>query len=105
MPRHLSTVGRAIATITLLISPSACSGGLLANGGVEQGVGSYSFAFPTTFGVWGGDDRTITGAENGITPADGAQMLRFDTTGTPPLRFFSSDVWQLVDLSGISSLV
>lgn len=62
--------------------------------------------FPTTFGDWEGDTQSIVGSENGITPFDGSQMLKYEyTSGGTASSSAWSDALQYVDLSSYSSLI
>ncbi len=60
----------------------------------------------TAFGDWDGDRSTIVTAENGITPLEGSQMLRFDSAGeTPASGLHTSQVYQAIDVSAYSSVI
>ena len=59
---------------------------------------------PSEFGVWGGDASEIVGPQNGITPFEGQHMLHFISSQNPTgLNGISSDIWQLLDMSGYSA--
>ncbi len=59
---------------------------------------------PLDFGYWSGPAYSLTGAVQGITPANGNGMLRF--LDDPNLSTVGdSAVWQLVDLSGYKKLL
>jgi len=66
--------------------------------GTQIGGGS-PFVFNAT-GQWTIDRGFVRGAENGITPIDGTQMLMFDaSTGV------STDIYQLVDVTPFASAI
>lgn len=62
---------------------------------------------PSGFLDWSGDASHITGPALGITPHSGQRMLQFD--GTTPLggslARVGSEVWQLVDVSHLSTQI
>ncbi len=92
---------RTLLILATLASPNAAQ---LINGGFERG--EYLVAFPFSFGVWGVDLLSFVEAENGIVPAEGNQMARFDATtlGTPAVGDVA-DTWNLADVSPWSNLV
>lgn len=59
-----------------------------------------TLTFPST-GVWTINHGSYQGAQNGITPLLGTNMLRFDE-GAPDT---STDIYQLVDVSSFSSMI
>jgi hypothetical protein len=75
----------------------------LANGGFE---GDAPASIPSTYGVWGHDQAEIVGAENGITPVEGTQMLKFLATQPwgADAAGASSDMIQLVGLCRVSGV-
>lgn len=59
--------------------------------------------FATYQGIWGQENSTIVVAENGITPAQGVNMLRMDYTGSYTQTFQVTDVTSyaaLIDSGG-----
>ena len=48
---------------------------------------------------WDGDDFSIVGAENGITPIEGSSMLKFEATDGTAATSIGSNMIQIVDLS------
>ncbi len=78
---------------------------LLVNGDFEI---SFSTPFagvvtPTTYGDWKGDLVTVVGPENGITPFQGDQMLRFDgTLQSGASNTISSQLYQKVPVEGLA---
>jgi hypothetical protein len=74
----------------------------LADGSFEDGPAPETDGVPLRAGVWGGDFTRVVAAEEGVTPFDGAKMLRFlraDNALSPPgggQR--TAEVWQAVDL-------
>ena len=55
-------------------------------------------ASPFTTNAWGGENSTITGPANGITPAQGSLMLSMSDDG-----LIATQAWQLIDVSGFSA--
>ena len=73
-------------------------GGLILNGGFEVNE-TTGGSLPTTTGDWAGDFSAIVGAQDGITPSEGTQMLNLmasTLTGDPPYGG-GSNMWQLID--------
>jgi len=102
MKISLPAIGAAGAFIFLF--GSAMSAGALGSdlSFEQRPAGSTlgpTFTFTTT-GVWTIDRGSYQGAQNGITPFLGTNMLRFDETATA-----STDIYQLVDVSSFSSLI
>lgn len=91
----------------MLSGTSPAHANLLTNGGFETDESTFVFGFPglpASFGDWAGDLSAIVLAENSITPAEGARMLRFDATGnTAHAGLSSAEIYQLVDVSAFSS--
>ena len=75
----------------------------IVNGGFEVAE-TIETVLPTTFGDWSGDGGSIVVSENGITPFEGNRMLKFDETSLGVHSAAASgDVWQLVDMSTLST--
>ena len=82
---------------------------LITNGSFESANVPTStvpyFAYPGGYD-WNGDDTTVVaGTENGITPNDVNQMLRFDSTGdtSPGGTGTGSEIWQWIDISSYAA--
>lgn len=103
-----------LASVTLLgglynAALHANGANLATNGSFETPESTFVFGFPglpSAFGDWGGDLSQIVSAENGISPFDAANMLRFDATGNSadPL-LVTSEIRQWIDLSAHSSAI
>lgn len=94
---------KVVAVLWVALVYVGCSsalGSLLVNGGFEV-LEPVEPVLPTSAGDWSGDGGTIVAAENGVTPVEGAGMLRFDRTylGQSNYTATTSDQWQLVDLT------
>ncbi len=91
----------AVCLLPALVAlPTAAAGAALVNASFET-VEPTSQAHPQTFGDWSGDSSAIVQSEQSLTPADGAQMLRFRDTVSGGTGGIDSAVWQLVDVSGL----
>ncbi len=103
-----------VATLTMAMPASAApiSGNLLDNPSFEtlenicctfNGAGNL---LPTSFADdWRGELASIVTAGS-ITPADGTRMLQFVATGAGPAHTFnSSEVFQIVDVSGFAAQI
>jgi len=87
-----------IAALALTLCAPVAAANLLANPGFEGSPPST--ALPAGSGVWSGDLLSRVSAENGITPAEGSRMVRFDATfWTCPPGGTGSDLWQLVPVN------
>ncbi len=82
---------------------------LLINGGFEdvESICCAGAILPSTCGQWQGDPATITTAEAGISPFEGSRMLHFTASSpdTPPGQYNTSEVWQLIDVASLSSVI
>ncbi len=84
-----------VALTVLIFADRACSS-IVVNGGFETVV---PIPDPTPLvgspipglGLWHGDPATMVSSENGINPAEGSHMLRFDSGGGS-----MSNIWQVV---------
>lgn len=96
------------AMLAMLPGP-ATAANLCINPGFETAESTSIIGFPgvpSSYGDWGGDQSQIVAAENGISPRDGAAMLRFDATGNSVDALLNtSQVYQLVDVSLHSTLI
>jgi hypothetical protein len=101
---------------TLVFVALTISLGLLQSAGpaaaIPLSVANPSFetaepvqGFPSTFGDWGVDLSAIVLAENGITPFDGSNMLKFINTGILGGGGDSADVGQAIDLTPHAALI
>jgi len=91
--------------LALLLFSSHARGVLIVDPSFELNMigtqigGGAPFVFNAT-GQWTIDRGFIRGAENGITPIDGTQMLMFDaSTG------ISTDIYQLIDVTPFASAI
>ena len=74
---------------------------VLVNADMEDGGD-----IPTDGSGWEGDQFTIVGAENGISPRGGSSMLRFDATDGPnPSTLGASQLTNVVDVSEYANLI
>jgi len=93
------TIFNVTATFDL-ITPTGVN--LLANSGFESAVTVGTQ--PVATGFWRGDSAYAVGTDQTIAPRTGAKMLRFQRTGLlPGAGFFSSQQWQLIDVSGLAA--
>jgi len=86
-----------------IVGPFSPRGTLLMQEGFESGSPPTVAGPPREAGTWGGDFAEISGARQGIAPADGTHMLRFlrgDSQSAPNDSAHSSDVFRLVDVRG-----
>ena len=122
---------RIVSTLFVLILCGTSNAQLVAIGNSSFESGSPLISDPSIFGTvpgpgsnvpdglkggWGhGDGTLFVGEDNGITPNDGSQMLKFVTTGYPGPDFpnslgsgkggITSDIIQLIDLSAFASTI
>ena len=77
-------MGREKSTNASCLSVSVEANFIVVGSMELQALGTYpstgSFTFTST-GNWGIDPLSIVNAENGISPLDGTQMLRFGAGG------------------------
>lgn len=74
----------AVAAAFALAGPAAWANLLVDPGFEVNALTNYANVltdFTTYQGVWGVENGLITGAENGVTPPEGVQMLRMDDDG------------------------
>lgn len=92
--------GRVVVADPACTSPEGFNGLINASFETTETVGGTA---PNRVGDWSNDQGTIIGAENGIEPLEGQQMLRFDSTGLTGGSGVasSSDIFQLVDLTAL----
>jgi hypothetical protein len=90
----------AACCTALLLSVGTTQANVMVGGSMElQALGSYAstgFTFTST-GNWSVDPLSIVNAENGITPLDGTQMLRFGADGGA-----HNDLYNIVDVSAFA---
>ena len=91
--------------VIVLAAASMCNANLITNPGFEQTEGT--FAYPLQYGDWSGDNSTIVSNSDGIDPYEGSQMLKFRYSGweSRAQTSFSSEIYQLIDISAYSSLI
>ena len=91
--------------VIVVAAASMCNANLITNPGFEQTEGT--FAYPHQYGDWSGDNSTIVSNSDGIEPYEGSQMLKFRYSGWESYAqdAFSSQVYQLIDISAYSSLI
>ena len=98
---HFTGAVSEFAVVRLIGGPND----LLVNGGFESAE-SFGGGIVTGFGDWGWDVASSVTAENGITPYQGARMLKFLTAG--PTAASGSpwcDVPQYVDMSAYATQI
>jgi len=87
-----------IAALALVLCAPVAAANLLANPGFEGAPASLQL--PPGPGVWSGDILSRVSAQDGVTPAEGSSMVRFDATfWSCPSGGTGSDLWQLVPVS------
>ena len=98
---------KVMLVLAVALAATVAHANLITNPGFETYETIHIFGFPglpTVYGDWGGDPGTIVGAENGISPAGGAQMLRFDATGNYPDPYLTHcQIYQLIDISSYAA--
>ena len=99
--RTLAAAALVLAVATLI--PSAAAN-LLVDPGFEinplDTASNVLNNFTTYQGIWGTENGTITGAENGVTPPEGVKMLRMDDDGLATTQGF-----QITDVTSYAGLV
>lgn len=91
-----------ILTVALVSTGNAYAN-LLVNEGFETTTDTTG-SWPTDVGYWRGDFSAIVTASDGITPAEGSQMLNFIYTASyDPAEYLGSEVMQLVDVRSFGS--
>jgi hypothetical protein len=91
------------ALMAFLMTPIGASATVIFDSGFENScytVGSW----PSLANSWSGDAAQIVSTENGITPYEGSNMLRFLSAGLVASSLYISDAYILVDLHGISEV-
>jgi hypothetical protein len=96
-----SVIKTLIAGCSALFVSFGAQANVMVGGSMElQALGAYpstgSFTFTST-GNWSIDPLSIVNAENGITPLDGTQMLRFGAGGGG-----QNDLYNVVDVSAFA---
>lgn len=98
----LGHVAAAMAVVAL-VTPLA-SANLLVDPGYEANpLTNYANVlndFTTYQGVWGDENSTIVGAENGVTPPEGTQMLRMDDDG-----LVTTQAFQVTDVTAYAGII
>lgn len=80
----------------------------IADPGFEANIAPLSAGIPSGYGTWSGDYAQIVGAEQGITPHDGARMLRFlrsDSQDLAPARANHGNLYQFIDLRALRATI
>ncbi len=92
----------AVALLAWVLAGPAAAIPVVTDGGFEGlALGSFGPGSPTSLGVWLGDPANISAADQGITPFEGDQMLRFiNTTFSGAGGSTSGEMFQLVDATG-----
>jgi len=83
--------------VALAVSASAQANLLVDPGFENNALTNYVNVltdFPTYQGIWGDETSLITGAENGVTPPEGVDMLRMNDDGNVTTQAF-----QITDIS------
>ena len=95
---------RSITVALLLAAAPLASANLLVDPGFESNpldtINNVLNNFTTYQGVWGVEAATITGIDNGVTPAQGAKMLRMTDDGA-----VATQAVQFTDVSSYSALI
>lgn len=102
----MRTLEASLVSLPLLLAAASPSmgGDWLDDGGFE--TGSVQNYFPTSFGVWGGDEADIVAQNGDIVPLAGGQMLQFIYSGTfDPGPQVGCDLFQLVDIESLRELI
>jgi len=98
-----SVVKTLAATGTALFLSIGAQANVMVGGSMElQALGAYSstgFTFTST-GNWSVDPLSIVNAENGISPLDGTQMLRFGAGGGG-----QNDLYNIVDVTAFATAI
>ena len=91
-----------LLTVALMSTGNAYAN-LLVNEGFEATTDTTG-SWPTDVGYWRGDYSAIVAASDGITPAEGSQMLKLIYTASyDPAEYWGSEVMQLVDVRSFGS--
>lgn len=89
-------------------SPYRSLGEQLRGGSFESGARLTRGGLPRIPGEWRGDMSAMVAPTAGVTPRDGAKMLRFlrpeDGRAPKPNLYSSSDVWQMIDVRSLRQL-
>ena len=95
-----ATIGIAAA---LLLAQAAAAQNVLVNPDFEGTAPGLDV--PNVTGVWSGDVTTlVVGAENGISPQSGSQMVRCDATlPTGGGGTSGCQLWQVYDVSALAA--
>lgn len=92
---------RTASGVCVVVACVSSAMGQLNNPGFETGTASPGLPlFPV--GAWAFDNHAFVTAENGITPAGGARMLKFlnSSPNSSASSLVTCDVLQIVDLTG-----
>ena len=85
-------------------SPARLERVVILEEGFEDGPAPRPDFVPTSPGYWSGDVTAVVGAEQGVRPKAGRQMLRFVATAPAdqsPAFNSASELWRLVDLRDV----
>jgi len=93
-----------LVAIAFVSSNSVIAANLVVNPGFETPE-AIENVWPSTIADWSGDAAAIVTAENGITPAQGTNMLHFIFGGATAGPLGSSEVIQLFDMSSLSTQI
>ncbi len=107
MKNAMVVLGAALSIF--LMSVISANANLITNPGFETNEVTYISGHPgvpNDYGDWGGDYSGIVSSENGITPAEGSNMLRFLSTGNMyGSTLTASEIYQLIDVSDYLGMI
>lgn len=99
-------MGRGTLGIAAALMAIQATASLLGNEGFEDFTGATPTGVPGSAQTWAFDGGTVVGVDQGLSPAQGLNMLRFErTTSSGAGSTTAGDVGQLISLGGQSSLV
>ena len=98
---------KVMLVLAIALAATVAQANLITNPGFETEETIHIWGhpgLPSVYGDWGGDVGTIVVAENGILPAGGERMLRFDATGNYADPVLSHcQIYQLIDISSYAA--
>lgn len=95
----------ALGAVLGMAASQACAD-VVSDGGFES-ISSAGLYLPTEYALWSGDITAVVGAQEGITPFEGVQMIHFihTTARGPAGGVIGSELWQIIDLSAYRGLI